>query len=128
MKDDPNGYHAQRVVAAVYMKMKKFDYALKIFGPEYIKDFQDDAFKLNSYAWFWALEGKNLDSALEASKKSTELEPQTYYYWDTLGMVYWKLKKYEQAVKAQEKAVELNPADPECKERLEQIKAEMKNK
>jgi cytochrome c-type biogenesis protein CcmH/NrfG len=47
-----------------------------------------------------------LESALEAAKKSVELDPDAYT-WDTLSRVYEKLNNYGEALKAQEKAVEL---------------------
>lgn len=125
LKDDPNNYRCKQIIAKIYIKNGNPDDALKDYGNEYIKDKQDNVYELNSYAWFWALEGKNLKSALAAANKAIELMPESNFIWDTLAMVHWKLKNYEEAVKAQEKAIELNPNDPEYKERLEKIKKDM---
>lgn len=65
---------------------------------------------------FWATQGKNLESALDAAKKSVELQ-EAYYNWDTLATVYQKMDKLEDALKAEIKAHEL--ADDQIKARYE---------
>jgi tetratricopeptide (TPR) repeat protein len=111
--------------ARLYIQANKPEKALEIYGPEYIKKYMDNLGELNNYAWFWANQDKNLESALEAAKKSIELSP-THHSWDTLSLVYFKLKKYEDALKAEEKAVELagRPV-PEYEKRIKDIKDAM---
>lgn len=116
MKIDPDRWYNFRTAAQNYIKLEKDDKAMEIFGPEFIAKHQDDASVLNSYAMFWAQQGKNLESALESAKKSVELKG-AYYNWDTLATVYQKMKKHEDALKAAEKAYEL--ADDEIKARYE---------
>jgi tetratricopeptide (TPR) repeat protein len=94
-----------RSVADMHIKLDKPGKALEVFGPEYIKDYTDNSNTLYSYARFWGSLGKNLESALAAAKKSVELA-EAPYKWDTLSLVYLKLKKYDEAMKAAEKAVE----------------------
>jgi len=126
LKMDPENTYRLRTAAQNYAKLGKEDKAMNIFGPEYIAKYQDNANELNGYAWFWAGQGKNLDSALEAAKKSVELQG-AYFNWDTLATVYQRMKKYEDALKAAEKAYEL--ADEEIKVRvkakIDQIKKAM---
>jgi Tfp pilus assembly protein PilF len=116
LKIDPDRWYNFRTAAQNYMKLGKEDKALEIFGPEYASKHQDNASVLNSYAWFWAQQGKNLESALKAAKKSIEIK-EAYYNWDTLATVYQKLEKYEDALKAAEKAYEL--ADDQIKARYQ---------
>ncbi len=94
-----------RSVADMYIQLEKPEKALKIFGPEYIKDYMDDSNTLYSYARFWADQEKNLKSALDAAKKSVELA-QAPYKWDALSLAYLKLKRYDEALEAAKKAVE----------------------
>lgn len=82
---------------------------------------------LNTYAWFWAQEGKNLESALDAVKKSIELESDQYN-WDTLSLVYWKMGKYKEAIEAEEKALEFAPGTERYLKRIEDIKKDIKKK
>lgn len=127
LKMDPERWYNFRTAAQNYMKLGKKDRALEVFGPEFAAKNQDKASILNTYAWFWAGQGENLESALEAAKSSVQLQG-AYYNWDTLATVYQKMGKYEEALEAAQKANEL--ADDEIKARykakIEQIKKEMK--
>jgi tetratricopeptide (TPR) repeat protein len=113
-------------VAAAYVKTGQDDKALAIFGPEYIKSNSDDTNSLYGYARFWAGQGKNLDSALEAAKKSVELKPGVFFAWSTLSDVQLKLKNYPEALKAAEKAYELaeDYAKKGIQAKIERIKKE----
>lgn len=126
LKMNPENTYFLRTAAQNYIQLDKEEKALKIFGPEFAAKHQNNASTLNSYAWFWAGQGKNLDSALEAAKKSVELQG-AYFNWDTLATVYQRMKDYEGALKAAEKAYEL--ADEEIKVRvkakIDQIKKAM---
>jgi tetratricopeptide (TPR) repeat protein len=105
VKMAPDNFYVVRAVADIYVKLDKPEKALEVFGPDCIKDYMDDSNSLYSYARFWGTLGKNLESALEAAKKSVELA-EAPYKWDTLSLVNLKLKKYDAAMKAAEKAVE----------------------
>jgi tetratricopeptide (TPR) repeat protein len=122
----PDRWYMHRYAAEMYLKLKKDEKALEKFGPEFIKKYSDEAGVLNSYAWFWANQGKNLESAVKASKKSVALAP-AHYNWDTLSLLYTKLKKYDEALKAAEKAVELSDERSKIRyqNRIKQIKKAM---
>ena len=124
-----NSYIIQQA-AVVYVKMNKEDKAQALYGPAYMQKNINDASTLNSYAWFWAGQGKNLQSALMAAKKAVELKPKQYYIWDTLATVYAKMKNWAEAIKTMEKAVELAPdsAKESYKKNLEKIKADAAKK
>jgi len=61
---------------------------------------------LRQYARFWAGQGQNLNSALEAAERMVSLTPTAFNY-DTLSLIHIKLKDYPEALKAAEKAVEM---------------------
>ena len=107
LKLQPENAYILQQVAAAYVKTGKDEKALAIFGPEYIKPKSGDANSLYAYARFWTMQGKNLDGALEAAKKSVELKPGVYFTWSTLSDVQLKLKNYPEALKAAEKAYEI---------------------
>jgi tetratricopeptide (TPR) repeat protein len=126
LKLQPENAYILQQVAAAYVKSGKDDRALAIFGPEYIKSKTDDPNSLYGYARFWAMQGKNLDSALEAAKKSVELKPGVFFTWSTLSDVQLKLKNYPEALKAAEKAYELaeDYAKKGIQAKIERIKKE----
>jgi tetratricopeptide (TPR) repeat protein len=103
-KDTPYYYLTQ--VAMVYGKLNKDDKALALYGPDQVKKNWDDQMGLYSYASFWQRQGKNLDSALEAARRSVELKSD-YFNNFVLAQVLFKLKNYDEALKAAEKTVEL---------------------
>jgi thioredoxin-related protein len=103
-KDVPSYYLSQ--VAGIYAKLNKNDKALAVYGPAVAKKGWDDQNALASYAAFWSRQGQNLESAAEAGRRSVDLASD-YYNNFILGQVLFKLKKYPEALKAAEKAVEL---------------------
>jgi tetratricopeptide (TPR) repeat protein len=126
LKLQPENAYILQQVAAAYVKTGKDEKALAIFGPEYIKPKSGDANSLFGYARFWAMQGKNLDSALEAAKKSVELKPGVFFTWSTLSDVQLKLKNYPEALKAAEKSYELaeDYAKKGIQAKIERIKKE----
>ncbi len=105
-KVKPDQWYTLAQVAGIYVKLDKPDKALAAYGPEFAKKNWGDQNILASYAAFWNRQAKNLDSAVEAARRSVELTSD-YYNNNVLGQVLFKLKKYDEALKAAEKAVEL---------------------
>ena len=119
--------------ARIFVEADKLDRALAVFGPEYLKKNLDKAPALASYVNFWLAQGKNLDSVLEAAQRGVELNAGSYTGWTSLSQVDMKLKKYDDALKAAEKALELAPATPpqikdNIQKSIDQIKAAMQEK
>ena len=106
VKVKPDQWYTLAQVAGIYGKLNKTDKALAVYGPEFAKKNWGDDGILSSYAAFWQRQGTNLDDAAAAAKKSVELAPD---YWNNniLGQILFKQKKYAEALKAAEKAVEL---------------------
>jgi tetratricopeptide (TPR) repeat protein len=104
--------------------------AVKAYGQEYAREYvkEGDADALNGYAWFWAQQGKNLESALAAVKTSIDLE-NTANTWDTLSMVYWKMGEHEKAIEAEETALTMvGGQHEEFEKRIEEIREDVKNR
>jgi tetratricopeptide (TPR) repeat protein len=117
--------YSPQLLADVYVAMGEDEEAISCYGPKFLKENESNANTLNSYAWFWAQKGKNLKSAAKAVEMSIEKNP-THFVWDTASMVYQKMGKYDKAIKAEEKALELSPNNASYKDRLADIKKEMK--
>jgi tetratricopeptide (TPR) repeat protein len=103
---EPDEAYFKQSAANVYLKLGKEDKALAVYGPEFVKKNAGDANPLFSYASFWNRQGRNLESAAEAVKMAVGLEP-SYYGYDVLGQIQLKLKNYEEALQAAEKALAL---------------------
>jgi tetratricopeptide (TPR) repeat protein len=73
---------------------------------------------LNFLGYTYAEEGINLDEAELLIKKAFSIQPDDWYVTDSLGWVYFKKGKNDQAVSCLEKAHELVPDDPVIAEHL----------
>jgi tetratricopeptide (TPR) repeat protein len=129
-KADPDNKEGRlaRSYAALLLAKGEDEKAVNAFGHDFVDRYTEnqEAGPLNGYAWFWAVKGKNLESALTAAKKSIELDDQ-HYTWDTLSMVYWKMEDHQKAIEVEEKALEMvGGENAEYEKRIEDIKADMK--
>ena len=68
---------------------------------------------LNYVGYAWADESINLDKALEYIQRAVKLKPNNSYILDSLGWVYYRLSRLEEAREALERAVELSEEDPD---------------
>ncbi len=126
LKLRPDNTYIIQQAASIYCKQDMLDKALAIYGPDYIGKYMDKASTLSSYGRFWANQGQNLDSALDAAKKSVALSSDEAYNWDVLGQVYLKMKKYDEAIEAEKKAMDLaeGPQKTYFKNRLDAAEKE----
>ncbi len=106
LKFKPDDWFAYAETANIYAKVGKDDKALSVYGPGFVKKFGDDQLPLVNYAIFWTNAGKNLDSALDAARRSVELRPDYFNYF-TLGQTLLRMKRYDEALAAAQKAVDL---------------------
>jgi tetratricopeptide (TPR) repeat protein len=84
---------------------------------ELLKRDPDHAEALNFVAYAWAEEGVRLDEALQMAKRARELKNEGHVI-DTLGWVYFKLGRLEEARRELEKAAGLLADDPVVNEHL----------
>lgn len=73
---------------------------------------------LNYLGYSWVDMGANLKEALDMIKKAAELRPSDGYIVDSLGWAYYKLGRYDDAVREMERAVQLKPEDPVLNDHL----------
>jgi tetratricopeptide (TPR) repeat protein len=89
------------------------------------KDFQqalalnpDQPQVLNYLGYSWVDQGVRLDQGLDLIRKAVELRPKDGYIVDSLGWAYYRLGRYDDAVRELERAVELRPEDPVINDHL----------
>jgi tetratricopeptide (TPR) repeat protein len=73
----------------------------------------------------------NLDKGLLLALKAVELTPDAYNSWNILSQINLKLKKYDEALKAIEKAVETAPSEQLkniLRKQIDEIKAAQEKK
>lgn len=89
---------------------KDFEKALELYP--------DQPQVLNYLGYSWVDQGVNLDKGLGMIRRAVELRPNDGYIIDSLGWAYYRLGKYEDAVRELERAVLLRPEDPTINDHL----------
>jgi len=84
-----------------------------------MSELPDDDRPFNHFAWLVSNTEGDFQEALAASKKSLELYPESSHNMDTLGRCYYAVGDYENAVKVQRRAIEL---DPHCQRLRPQLR------
>ncbi len=86
--------------------------------PKTEEDKSGRAHVLNHIAYSWVDMGMHIDESFVMLKKAVELQPRDGYIIDSLGWAYYRLGKYEDAVRELERAVDIKPADPVLNDHL----------
>ena len=73
---------------------------------------------LNYLGYSWVDRDANLKEALEMIRRAADLRPSDGYIIDSLGWAYYKLGRYDDAVREMERAVSLKPEDPVLNDHL----------
>lgn len=122
-----NSYFLQSAVDH-YFERGLPEKAMALYGPGYPARIDKDGVALRIYASYWAERKENLDSALAAARKSVELTPNAVA-WNSLALVLFTMGKNEEALKAEEKAIELDGGqNPRYKTMRDRIKAALEKK
>ncbi len=72
----------------------------------------DQAYVINYLAYSWIEQGVKIEQSLKMLEKANNLKSNDPYIIDSLGWALFKLKKYKDAKKYLQTAVQLMPADP----------------
>ena len=80
--------------------------------------FPDQPHVLNYLGYSWVDKGTNLDEGMNMIKRAVEQRADDGYIVDSLGWAYFRIGKYDDAVKNLDRAVELKPEDPTINDHL----------
>ena len=83
---------------------------------------------LNNYAYNLSERGEKLDKALEMATIAIDVEPENASYLDTIGWIYFKLKKYKLAEKYIRKSLSINAGSAVVNDHLGDVYLEMGEK
>lgn len=115
------------IAAQAFIGWDKKDRALAVFGPSTVPKIGDDAMLLNNYAWFWAQQGTNLESALAAVQRSVALDDRDWSE-DTLAVILLGLGRLDEALAAVNKAMAISPTPSRYKDTEKKIKDAIEKK
>ena len=94
-------------LADTYHELGQFDKCMETYDSALIYN-PLEITVLNNYAYYLALEGKELERALEMSAKTIEAEPESTIYIDTYAWILFCLERYEEAKAYAEKLIHTN--------------------
>lgn len=80
--------------------------------------FPDQPQVLNYLGYSWVDMNVNLTEGLEMIQKAVDLRPSDGYIVDSLGWAYFRLGRFDDAVREMERAVSLKPEDPVLNDHL----------
>ncbi|RUU97426.1 tetratricopeptide repeat protein [Mesorhizobium sp. M6A.T.Cr.TU.017.01.1.1] len=80
--------------------------------------FPDQPQVLNYLGYSWVDMNMNLKEGLEMIQKAVDLRPSDGYIVDSLGWAYFRLGRFDDAVREMERAVSLKPEDPVLNDHL----------
>ena len=123
----PDDTNILEMAAQAFIAWDKKDRALAVFGPAAAAKIGDNAMGLNNYAWFWAQQGTNLESALAAVQRSIALEDRDWSE-DTLAVILLGLGRLDEALAAVNKAMAISSTPVRYKETEKKIKDAIEKK
>lgn len=79
--------------------------------------------EMNELAWIYARSGERLEEARGLAKRAVAMEPDNAAYLDTLAEAEFRLGNVEEAIRLEERALELAPGMPFMLNQLERFRA-----
>lgn len=116
-KGDRGNWTTYYFRAICYERMKEWPKAESDFR-EALKLYPDQPSVLNYLGYSWVDRGMNLEEAFAMLRKAVSLRPRDGAIVDSLGWAYYKLGKYQDALRELERAIELRPSDPVINDHL----------
>jgi tetratricopeptide (TPR) repeat protein len=124
---NPADLSAISQLALVYDTMKNHEEADSLYEKGLRLDPQNHLL-LNNYGYSLADRGLQLTRALEMAKKAVEAQPDNTSYLDTIGWIYYRLGKFQDAEQYVRRAIEKGEVNAVVHEHLGDIYAAMNDK
>ena len=118
---DPDLPESLTMLGTLYAANNKFE-ASETHYQQAIALAPETAMAYHGLAYLYGKHDRNLEEAIKLARHAAELSPHSATYHNTLSWLCYKVGKYEEAVIAILKAIELAPDNPLYREGLEEIR------
>ncbi len=115
--DKDTKIQALSTLAISYDRLKRYTESISTYE-QALKLDPNNALILNNLAYSLSEQNMQLERSLEMAKSAVEQEPDNGAYLDTMGWIYYKLGKYEEARIWIEKALKVGRMSPVVEEHL----------
>jgi len=88
---------------------------------ELISTDSTDAQAFNNYAYSLVERGEDVEFALELAMNAIRLAPKSAPYLDTIGWIYFKMNRYDEAVDFIRQSLSIDPENNTIKEHLDEV-------
>ncbi len=125
----PQSRNAKHNLALIYDSTGEWDESDKLYM-ELITTDSTDAQAFNNYAYSLVERGKDFEFALELAQNAIRLEPKSAAYLDTIGWIYFKMDRFEEAMQYIRESLIIDSGNTTIQEHLDKIiklKAELKS-
>ena len=94
----PQSRNTKHNLALIYDSTEEWNESDKLYIDLIATD-TTDAQAYNNYAYSLVERNKDIDFALELAQNAIKLEPKSAAYLDTIGWIYFKMNKYDEALR-----------------------------
>ncbi len=114
---DPYNLNALSSLPVVYEMLGMFAQSDSLYEVA-IERYPDNALLLNNYSYSLSERDLQLERALEMAQTAVAAQPDRAAYLDTIGWIYYKLGKYDEAERYIKQSIVLQPDSPVVLEHL----------
>ena len=116
----PESRNTKHNLALIYDTTGEWDRSDKLYM-ELISTDSTDAQAFNNYAYSLVERGEDVEFALELAMNAIRLAPKSAPYLDTIGWIYFKMNRYEEAVDFIRQSLSIDPENNTIKEHLDEV-------
>ena len=116
----PESRNTKHNLALIYDTTGEWDRSDKLYM-ELISTDSTDAQAFNNYAYSLVERGEDVEFALELAMNAIRLAPKSAPYLDTIGWIYFKMNRYDEAVDFIRQSLSIDPENNTIKEHLEEV-------
>jgi Tfp pilus assembly protein PilF len=125
----PQSRNTKHNLALIYDSTGEWDESDKLYM-ELITTDSTDAQAFNNYAYSLVEREQDFEFALELAQNAIRLEPKSAAYLDTIGWIYFKMDRFEEAMQYIRESLSIDSGNTTIQEHLDKIiklKAELKS-
>ena len=116
----PESRNTKHNLALIYDTTGEWDRSDKLYM-ELISTDSTDAQAFNNYAYSLVERGEDVEFALELAMNAIRLAPKSAPYLDTIGWIYFKMNRYDEAVDFIRQSLSIDPENNTIKEHLDEV-------